>query len=237
MSVTFCSPDDGSDAGMRKELSLIMDCGGARLKMVRQIVGKAKPVVLYRKVPWFWADELYRQRLQCRIVPYVASRDEVEGSVISMGFGEERATSVFSWSPPVPEGWEALEAICHEMQDMWVDVKRNEDFWTDEKVKNLVMESDVVGIKFVDNWQERLADVENGSELTLEYERDNEHDKNAISVVNSRGDHIGYIPKERNAAIAYLVENGRRMAARVFEIKKTGWKPNVKVHVFFNDRK
>lgn len=237
VSVTVSSSGDESDAEERKELILTMDRDGASLTMVRNIACGRKPTQSCRKIPWFWADELCRHRLGCKVEPHAISCNATEGSVISITFGEGKATSVFSWSPPVPEGWEALEAIYHEMLDMWVDVKRNEDFWTDEKVKNLVMECEVVGIKFVDNWQERLADIENGSVLSLEHESDNEHDRNAIAVINSQGDRIGYLPKTRNAAIAYLFDNGRRMKARVFEIKKTGWKPNVKVHVFFNDQK
>ena len=116
VSVEVSSLGDESDAEERKELILTMDRDGAVLTMVRNIACGRKPTQSCRKVPWFWADELCRHMLGCMVEPHAISCDATEGSVISITFGEGKATSVFSWSPPVPEGWEALESIYHEMK-------------------------------------------------------------------------------------------------------------------------
>jgi len=53
-----------------------------------------------------------------------------------------------------------------------------------------------------------------GDRLELVRERDNPHDANAISV-SWRGRKLGYVPRHQNAALAWGLDRGASLAARV----------------------
>ena len=53
-----------------------------------------------------------------------------------------------------------------------------------------------------------------GDPLTLERERDNPHDANAVSVA-WRGHKLGYVPRHENAALAWGIDRGAALAARI----------------------
>jgi len=53
-----------------------------------------------------------------------------------------------------------------------------------------------------------------GDRLELVRERDNPHDANAVSVA-WRGRKLGYVPRHQNAALAWGLDRGASLAARV----------------------
>jgi len=53
-----------------------------------------------------------------------------------------------------------------------------------------------------------------GDRLELARERDNPHDANAISV-SWRGRKLGYVPRHENAALAWGIDRGAALAARI----------------------
>ena len=53
-----------------------------------------------------------------------------------------------------------------------------------------------------------------GDRLELARERDNPHDANAISV-SWRGHKLGYVPRHENAALAWGIDRGAALAARI----------------------
>lgn len=73
-------------------------------------------------------------------------------------------------------------------------------------IKNANMNSFVAGIKFRDNYEELLAKLEEGMELQIRPEPDNEFDPDALAVYNGN-DHLGYIPKKDIPAVALNIED------------------------------
>jgi len=53
-----------------------------------------------------------------------------------------------------------------------------------------------------------------GDRLELTRERDNPHDANAVSV-SWRGRKLGYVPRHENAALAWGLDRGAQLAARI----------------------
>jgi hypothetical protein len=80
-----------------------------------------------------------------------------------------------------------------------------------------VQSSPLAGFRYhaaAEVWQELRV----GERLTLERERDNTYDANAISV-SWRGRKLGYVPRRENAALAWGLDHGERFAARISRLR------------------
>jgi HIRAN domain-containing protein len=58
------------------------------------------------------------------------------------------------------------------------------------------------------------AELKVGDALALERERDNPHDGNAVSL-SWRGHKLGYVPRRENAALAWGLDRGEPLRARI----------------------
>ena len=95
--------------------------------------------------------------------------------------------------------------------------------WADEtgSVRLLVRSSTLAGFRFHDAarvWPELKA----GDALELSREPDNPHDANAIRVI-WRGRVLGYVPRRENAALAWGLDRGAALRARISRLQ---WHPN-----------
>ena len=82
-----------------------------------------------------------------------------------------------------------------------------------EGVRLLVQNSPLAGFRYhaaADVWDELRV----GDRLELARERDNPHDANAVSV-SWRGRKLGYVPRHANAALAWGLDRGAALAARI----------------------
>src|SRR4051794_28404137 len=57
-----------------------------------------------------------------------------------------------------------------------------------------------------------------GDPMTLERERDNPHDANAVSVA-WRGHKLGYVPRRENALLAWSLDRGEPLRARISRLR------------------
>ena len=73
-------------------------------------------------------------------------------------------------------------------------------------IKNANMNSFVAGIKYRENYEEMLSKLEEGMELQIKPEPDNEFDPDALAVYHDE-DHLGYIPKKDIPAVSLNMEN------------------------------
>ena len=80
-------------------------------------------------------------------------------------------------------------------------------------VRLLVQSSPLAGFRYYDAgtvWAEmRLGDA-----LELVREPDNPHDASAVSV-SWRGRRLGYVPRRENGALAWALDRGDRLTARI----------------------
>ena len=77
----------------------------------------------------------------------------------------------------------------------------------------LVQSSPLAGFRYhaaTEVWEELRV----GDRLELVRERDNPHDANAVSV-SWRGRKLGYVPRRENAVLAWGLDRGERLQARI----------------------
>jgi hypothetical protein len=89
------------------------------------------------------------------------------------------------------------------------------------RVQMLVQNSPLAGFRHAqaaDAW----PDLRLGDELSLVREPDNAFDSNAVRV-EWRGRKLGYVPRRDNAALAWALDRGETLRARV---SKCEWHPN-----------
>jgi hypothetical protein len=86
-----------------------------------------------------------------------------------------------------------------------------------QQVRILVQSSPLAGFKYhqaPEVWQGMRV----GDALRLEREPDNAHDPRAISV-QWRGHKLGYVPRAQNAALAWAMDRGENLDARVSRLQ------------------
>jgi len=89
--------------------------------------------------------------------------------------------------------------------------------WTDlhaeERIRLLVQNSPLAGFRYhagADLWRELRV----GDRLELAREPDNPHDTNAVAV-RWHGHKLGYVPRRENAALAWGLDRGTPLRARI----------------------
>jgi HIRAN domain len=85
-------------------------------------------------------------------------------------------------------------------------------------VRLLVQSSALAGFRYhaaAEVWDELRV----GDALIMERERDNPHDANAVSL-SWRGRKLGYVPRRENAALAWGLDRGEPLRARISRLSQ-----------------
>jgi hypothetical protein len=82
-----------------------------------------------------------------------------------------------------------------------------------QSVQLVVQDSPIAGFRYGEAAQV-WGDLRQGDALELVRERDNPHDANAVRV-DWRGRKLGYVPRRENAAVAWGLDRGAPLRARV----------------------
>ena len=104
------------------------------------------------------------------------------------------------------------------------------------KIGDFIMEfyTKVAGVTF-DNRQRLIRRMSVGERVSLVRDPYNPYDSNAIKVINSNGDQIGFIAKELASSMAYQMDSGTIFSATVSNI--TGLNPGenmgVNLHITY----
>ncbi|HEY5897716.1 MAG TPA: HIRAN domain-containing protein [Burkholderiales bacterium] len=85
--------------------------------------------------------------------------------------------------------------------------------WAQPAVRIVVQSSALAGFRY-HAASEVFDELRLGDALTLEREPDNPHDANAVSV-SWRGHKLGYVPRRENAALAWGLDRGDALRARI----------------------
>ncbi|HEY6820591.1 MAG TPA: HIRAN domain-containing protein [Burkholderiales bacterium] len=85
--------------------------------------------------------------------------------------------------------------------------------FTQGAVRLLVQSSPLAGFRY-HSAAEVWEDLHVGDRLELAREADNRFDRNAISV-SWRGRKLGYVPRRQNGALAWGMDRGERLSARI----------------------
>jgi hypothetical protein len=86
------------------------------------------------------------------------------------------------------------------------------------KIELLVQSSPLAGFRYAEA-AEAWPQLKVGDALELVREPDNAHDPNAVRV-EWRGRKLGYVPRRANAALAWGLDRGSRLRARVSRLQE-----------------
>jgi HIRAN domain len=87
-----------------------------------------------------------------------------------------------------------------------------------QTVKLLVQSSPLAGFRYAEASQV-WSELRLGDSLELVREPDNPHDRNAVRV-DWRGRKLGYVPRAENEALAWAMDRGERVTARISRLQE-----------------
>ena len=85
-----------------------------------------------------------------------------------------------------------------------------------DQVRLVVQSSNLAGFHY-HAAAEVFSDLKVGDPLELAREPDNPHDRNAVSL-SWRGHKLGYVPRRDNATLAWSLDRGDRLRARISRV-------------------
>ena len=91
--------------------------------------------------------------------------------------------------------------------------------------------TNIAGTRYVDN-QDVFKGLEKNVPLLLEREADNKYDSNAIKVMTTDREKLGYIPKSDNSIYARLMDSGKILNTRVYSCYQDdyyNWSVSIKI--------
>ena len=97
-----------------------------------------------------------------------------------------------------------------------------------QTVKLLVQSSPLAGFRYAEAGQV-WSELRLGDPLELVREPDNPHDRNAVRV-DWRGRKLGYVPRTENEALAWAMDRGERVTARISRLQEH---PNPRLRIEF----
>ena len=62
--------------------------------------------------------------------------------------------------------------------------------------------------------------LEAGNKLKLDLDPKNQYDKNAIKIIDSKGNHVGYLPRYYSESVTTILKKGARYSCIVLEVNK-----------------
>jgi len=102
------------------------------------------------------------------------------------------------------------------------------DLASAQQVRLVVQSSPLAGFRYHDA-PAVFADIKPGDALALVREPANPHDPNAVRV-EWRGRMLGYVPRAENGAVAWALDRGEPLRARVSKVREH---PNPRMRVEF----
>lgn len=87
-----------------------------------------------------------------------------------------------------------------------------------QQVRMLVQSSPLAGFRYHEA-KALFSDIRLGDRLELVREPDNPYDANAVRV-EWRGKKLGYVPRRQNAALAWAMDRGESVSARVSRLRE-----------------
>ena len=90
------------------------------------------------------------------------------------------------------------------------------------------------GVTF-DNRQRAISRLSENQELRLVREPNNPHDRFAVAVYTTSGEHVGYIPAANNGSLAYKLDRGGKYRVIVSAVTGGGFGQNYGLNVFIEE--
>jgi hypothetical protein len=84
-----------------------------------------------------------------------------------------------------------------------------------------LMECHIAGTSYRENIKEIEKELQEKDLLVFKRETDNQHDKLAIVIFDTKGQKLGYVPRDRNEVIARLMDAGKLIFGK---LERKQWK-------------
>ena len=84
-----------------------------------------------------------------------------------------------------------------------------------------LMECHIAGTSYRENIKEIEKELQEKDLLVFKRETDNQHDKLAIVILDTKGQKLGYVPRDRNEVIARLMDAGKLIFGK---LERKQWK-------------
>lgn len=93
----------------------------------------------------------------------------------------------------------------------------------------------VAGTTHIENINEIVLDLNEGSILSLQREMNNQFDDAAILMLDEKKRKVGYVPKKDNIVFARLMDAGKFLFCKVTDFEEIGNWHKIYVDVFLKD--
>lgn len=93
----------------------------------------------------------------------------------------------------------------------------------------------IAGTTHVEGIDDKTANIDKGTLLMFQREKDNQYDALAIQILNDKKERIGYVPKSKNEVLARLMDAGKLIFGRVEEKEKVDDWIKISIKVFMKD--
>ena len=93
----------------------------------------------------------------------------------------------------------------------------------------------IAGTTHVEGIDDKTANIDKGTLLMFQREKDNQYDALAIQILNDKKERIGYVPKTKNEVLARLMDAGKLIFGRVEEKEKVDDWIKISIKVFMKD--
>ena len=98
-----------------------------------------------------------------------------------------------------------------------------------------LMECHIAGTSYRENIKEVEKGLQEKDLLVFKRETDNQYDKLAIVILDTKGQKLGYVPRDRNEVIARLMDAGKLIFGK---LERKQWRDNwlkVDIRVYMRD--
>lgn len=93
----------------------------------------------------------------------------------------------------------------------------------------------IAGTTHVEGIDDKTSNIDKGTLLMFQREKDNQYDSLAIQILNDKKERIGYVPKAKNEILARLMDAGKLIFGRVEEKEKVDDWIKISIKVFMKD--
>ena len=93
----------------------------------------------------------------------------------------------------------------------------------------------IAGTTHVEGIDDKTANIDKGTLLMFQREKDNQYDALAIQILNDKKERIDYVPKAKNEVLARLMDAGKLIFGRVEEKEKVDDWIKISIKVFMKD--
>ena len=183
------------------------------------------------KVPYDWAVGMRRRLSDIRVPAFPYMTMGCDGSFTELRAGGYEGSVHYRWWGEASDGWEELDSFAWSVISLFnIFCKLEEQ--CGEDAPELLRVCPVAGIGFAEGAEKAMEGLMVGDRLELVREKDNRHDANAIAVWS--GVRIGYVPRKCNADLATMMDEGRKIDARVLSVYLDAAQPSMEVALFLS---